>query len=595
VQTGQTALRRLREPRALAGLLFLIVMVAFLPALRNDFINYDDPAFVGKAIQAGLSWAGVKWAWTSVVAANWHPITNLSLLADFQIFGMRPWGFHLTNVLLHAANATLFFALLWQITGALWRSLWAAAFFGLHPLRVESVAWVAERKDVLSAFFFLLTLLAYGRWAVSGRKGFYGLALVCFALGLMSKAMLVTLPCVLLLLDYWPLGRVAPGKLAGLVVEKIPFIVLTAVFCVITLRAQGSRGAIAPADQHPLGTRAANAVVSVERYLGKTAWPEHLALPYPYVQRWPWAVVAAGVAGLALATAVAVVYGVKYPYAPVGWLWFLGTLAPVIGLVQVGGQAMADRYTYIPSFGLAIVLAWGVAVLAGQWRHGAALAGAAAGIALLGCALVTQRQLGFWENGETLFRHTLAVTRDNAVAMGLVADALSARGDNTNAMALYQRALAIDPAVENLHNDYGLLLLRQGRIDDAVEQFNEAAKLSPQSARAYLNRGLELQARGLTNEANAEFQKAHAFNENDSIVENNLGVMCIHAGLTNRAEEHFRRALLLNPSDGSAWANIGQLELGRRQTNAAIDAFETALRLDGTLEFARAQLQRLRP
>lgn len=588
---------RFRDPKILAALLFLTVAVVFLPALKNDFISYDDPQFVTEnpIVQAGWTWAGFKWAFTAVVQANWHPVTLLSHLTDCELFGLRPWGHHLVNVLLHALNAALVFTLLRRMTGAMWRSLFAAAFFGLHPLRVESVAWVAERKDVLSAAFFLLTLLAWRRYATLKRRGAYAAALVCFALGLMSKAMLVTAPFVLLLLDYWPLRRFQTEKISVLLLEKIPFALLTAIFCFITLGVQRAHGAVASSEQFSFATRASNALVSYVRYLGMTFYPGGLALPYPYVKHWPAGLVAGAALGLATATASVIVLARRRPYAAVGWFWFLGTLVPVIGLVQVGEQALADRYTYIPGIGLAILLTWAFYDLFAAARPRRFLSIAAAAICLTVCAVLTQRQLGCWQSSETLFRHTLTVTRNNATAMGLLADALAARGDDNDALALYEKAAALPLASEACRNNYGLLLLRHGKVKLAIAQFDAAAAHDPQGARARLNEGLRLQAQGLTNQAAAQFRQAQALNQNDAVVENNLGVMCAQQGELAQAAEHFHRALLLKPMDGSAWANLGQIALRQGVTNEARADFNKALELDPTLTFAREQLQKLGP
>ncbi len=595
VESSQTSFGPLREARVLAALLFLTVATVFLPALKNDFISYDDPIFVSKNPVAQRGWTldGFKWAFTSVVAANWHPVTNLSHLTDCELFGVRPWGHHLTSVLLHAANATLLFVLLRRMTGALWRSLFAAAFFGLHPLRVESVAWVAERKDVLSVFFFLLTLLAYHRYAVSNRKSALALALFCFALGLMSKAMLVTTPFLLLLLDYWPLARATSGAGAKLLLEKIPFALLAAAACVVTLRTQGERGVIALSERFGFGARAANAVVSYTRYIGKTLWPANLALPYPYVPHWAVPLVIASAAVLAAACVLAVILAPRQRYAPVGWFWFLGALVPVIGLVQVGEQALADRYSYLPGIGLAILLAWGGADIFEKIAPGRALPVIAASASLAVCAWLTQRQLGYWQSTETLFSHAVAVTDNNATALGLLADALAARGDTPDAMACYRKAIALNLTSDFSRNNYGLLLLHQGKVNEAIAQFNAAA-LSPDGAMAHLRRGLALEAKGQTNQAQAEFRLAQELDRNESAVENNLGVMCARSGQDAEARDHFQRALLLKPGDGSAWANLGQLELREGRTNGAIADFTRALQLDASLSFAREQLNRLR-
>ncbi|HWD21011.1 MAG TPA: tetratricopeptide repeat protein [Verrucomicrobiae bacterium] len=550
-------LRRFTRGPALAILLFLLVACVFLPALKNDFIDYDDPAFVteNSIAQQGWTWAGVVWAFTGVVQANWHPITCLSHLTDCELFGLKPWGHHLTSVLLHALNAALLFVLLRQWTGSTGRSFFVAAAFGLHPLRVESVAWVAERKDVLSTFFLFLTLFAY-RAHTQGKRWAYAAALFCFALGLMSKAMLVTLPCLLLLLDYWPLRRWQRDRAGALIREKIPFVLLTVAACIVTLRVQSGAGAVISGGRIGLGERLANAVLSCGKYLGKTFWPQDLALPYPYPKEWPMGtLIAAGVILLGV-TIFVVTQCRRRPSSAVGWFWFLGTLAPVIGLVQVGGQAMADRYTYIPQIGLFILLAWLVE------KPPAALRWAAAA-ALVICVLLTQRQLNYWQTTGTLFRHTLEVTENNAPAMTLVAASLDEEGKPREALALYEKALAINPAMDAARNKYGLLLQAEGRVDEAAAQFALAG--------------------------NAQ----RAQNANANVVENNLGVMFASKGQLDEAEIHFRRALRLKPDDASAWANCGLLSLERGQTNEAIANYQKAVALDPHLSLAQEQLRKL--
>ena len=434
--------------------LFLLVLCTFWPSLGNGFVNYDDDLYVAANghVQSGLSWAGARWAFCTPVAANWHPATILSHMLDCQLFGLKPWGHHLTSVWLHAVNTVLVFLVFRRMTGALWRSLLVAALFGLHPLRVESVAWVAERKDVLSTFFFMLTLWAYVRYAQESKvqspksKVAYVLALVFFACGLMSKPMLVTLPFVLLLLDYWPLGRNAEcgmrnaepgagGKVQGrtwpwmkLVREKAPFFLLAAIASAVTLITQHRAKALATVENIRLIDRLANALVSYCRYLAKFLWPAKLAVFYPEPVKWPTATVL--LAGLLLLgiSIMAVALRHRHRYLPVGWLWSLGTLVPVIGLVQVGAQAMADRYTYVPLIGVALLLVWGMHELTSRWQFRAVLLSAAAAAGMILCVALTRRQIGHWRDTETLFRHALAVTDDNWVAHHNLGDALEKRG-----------------------------------------------------------------------------------------------------------------------------------------------------------------------
>ncbi len=417
---------RPRLPAWLMGVLLVLVTVAlYWPATRGEFIRYDDALYVtlNVQVQRGLTWESIKWACSNPVSGNWHPLTVLSHTLDCQMFGLNPWGHHLTNVLLHALNAGLVFAWLKLITGARWRSLLVAALFALHPLRVESVAWVSERKDVLSGFFGLLSLIAYARYAqksvVSSQwsvvRGpwslFYLLSLLCFALGLMSKPMLVTWPFVMLLLDYWPLGRM--GKAEGrtqnaevcnthqvsrltfhvsLLGEKVPFFALSAISSVVTFIVQRHAGALGANESLPLGARAGNALVSYGRYLGKLFWPSDLAGYYPHPGYWPLGkVLLAGVLILGISVLLARQQR-RAPFLPMGWLWFLGTLVPVIGLVQAGGQAIADRYTYLPSLGVLVLVIWGACELTRGWRYSVMALSVASGAAIVLCLALTRNR-----------------------------------------------------------------------------------------------------------------------------------------------------------------------------------------------------------
>ena len=394
---------------ALGAALALLTLAAWLPVLRNGFVNLDDSYYVtaNPWVRQGITRAGLAWAMTAKVASNWHPLTMLSHMLDCQLFGLDPAGHHATSLLLHLANVLLLFAVLWRMTGAAGRSATVAALFAVHPTHVESVAWVAERKDVLSALFWILAMGAWARYARAPSAGRYLLVLLLMALGLMAKPMVVTLPFALLLLDVWPLDRLRLGW-RRLLIEKLPLLALSAASSLITLRYQET--SLAPLGVVPWSLRATNALVSWAAYLGKLFLPRHLAVFYPI----PLAIPAWKVAGAALLlaaiTALAVRWARREPWLLAGWLWFLGTLVPVIGLVQVGRQAMADRYTYIPSIGLFLAVVWSVAGLLRE--HRAALA-TAAGIVVLALAVTTRMQIGYWSDSATLFRHALAVTGDD--------------------------------------------------------------------------------------------------------------------------------------------------------------------------------------
>jgi tetratricopeptide (TPR) repeat protein len=432
-----------RLPLLLGAALALLTLAAYLPTLHNGFVNLDDGLYVtgNPHVQQGITGAGVAWALTANVANNWHPLTLLSHLLDCQLFGLDAAGHHATSLLLHLANVVLLFAVLRRLTGAVWRSAAVAALFAVHPAHVESVAWVAERKDVLSALFWLLAMAAYGRYARRPSVGRYLPVALAMALGLAAKPMVVTLPFALLLLDIWPLERLGLGW-KRLAVEKLPLLALSAASSLVTLHYQ--RTSLAPLGLDPWSLRLANAAVSYTAYLGKLLLPSNLAVFYPIPLAIPAWKVAGAVALLAILTALAVRTARKAPWLLVGWLWFLGTLVPVIGLVQVGRQAMADRYTYIPSIGLFVAIVWGIAGLVGERRAVLATA-AAVVIALLVAG--TWMQAGTWRDSVTLYRHALAVTPDNYLAHLGLAKALVAKGDGAGAAEQYRAALALRPGL----------------------------------------------------------------------------------------------------------------------------------------------------
>src|SRR5579862_3504181 len=456
------------RPRTICLLLALITVLVYWPVRHADFLVFDDPDYVtyNSHVQAGLTWAGVKWAFTSWYASNWHPLTWLSHMLDSSLFGPNASASHIINVLFHTANVLLLFLLLYRATNKLWPAAFVAALFAWHPLHVESVAWVSERKDVLSTFFGLLSLLAYVGYAqkfkVQSSKFNvdYVLAIVFFALGLMAKPMLVTLPFVMLLLDFWPLERIrsfatvtdrARAQYASLLFEKIPFFALTIASSIITYLAQRGE-AVMSFEQRPLGLRLANAAVAYVEYLAKTFWPAHLAVIYPLPHEIPsWQVVATALL-LTGVTVFAWCMRRNAPYLLVGWLWFLGTLVPVIGIVQVGGQALADRYAYVPLIGIFLAITWGAADLIARFRVQTALTAAIAAVVLMGSAAATERQLTFWDNSEKLFRHALDITTGNAIAHVNLGVALE-QDHREDALVEYRKALDLAPGLFQVHNN----------------------------------------------------------------------------------------------------------------------------------------------
>jgi cytochrome c-type biogenesis protein CcmH/NrfG len=473
--------------------LFLTTSAVFWPVSRCQFVNFDDPQYVTENphIKQGLTPASVGWAFTSTIEGNWHPATCLSHMLDCQLFGLDAGAHHLVNLLFHAANTLLLFHVLRRMTHELWPSAAVAALFALHPLHVESVAWVSERKDVLSTFFGLLTIAAYARYAQEGsakrKVQWYLLVMVLFALGLMSKPMLVTWPFVLLLLDYWPLQRFTIHGLRitvrHLVWEKLPLLALTIMASAVTFLAQHHAKAVIPDMYFTISERIENTLVSYVRYLCKTVWPSHLAVFYPFPSyphpTWPvWQVI--GSAALLALITLAVVWQARHrPFLIVGWLWFLGTLVPVIGLVQIGNQAMADRYSYIPLIGLFVMAVWGVKEFA-SWGHQARFGlGVAATAALAACITVSSLQLRHWRNSEALWQHTLDVTTDNLLTHANLSFALLDEGKIEEAMTYLNKEFRIKPDFVEGRYRLAEALARQGRIRESIAQYREVLRYQP--------------------------------------------------------------------------------------------------------------------
>jgi tetratricopeptide (TPR) repeat protein len=593
-------------------LLGLVTLALYWPATHHDFVNYDDDVYVtaNVHVQAGLTWENLKWAFVNPVNANWHPLTVLSHMLDCQLYGLNPWGHHLTSILLHTVNTMLVFLLLCRLTGAVWRSALVAALFGWHPLHVESVAWVAERKDVLSTFFGLLALICYARYAeqlkIQDRKSktCYWLALVWLAFGLMSKPMLVTWPFVMLLLDYWPLARSPESKVqspksgAGrenmswprLAREKIPFFALAAAVSIVTLVVQKHGGALDLDESLPLGARSGNALISYCRYLGKLLWPVNLAVYYPHTGYWPLAKVLLAGAWLTGLSAIFWMQRRRYPFLLMGWLWFVGTLIPVIQVVQTGSHALADRYTYIPALGVFIMVVWGAYELAGRCRSRMVGLWAVSGAVLFLCLAVTRQQLEYWQDGETLFRHALAVTEDNATAHIGLGFILGKKGRVAEAIAEYRTAISLDPDDAGSHNDLGVDLGRQGRIGEAIAEYETAIRLNPNDATARNNLGKVLLDKGQLEEATSQFQAAIRLKPDNAGARSNLALALRLKNELDKAIGQYREAVRLNPDDAEACYNLGTA-LGRKgQMDEAISELQAAIRIKPDYVQARVNL-----
>lgn len=607
-----------RLPHLLAVLLIAGTWAVFWPVADHAFLNFDDPHYVvGNAeVRGGLTWRSVAWAFTTRHAANWHPLTWLSHMLDCQLFGLQAGIHHQVNVLFHAANVLLLFGVLRRMTGALWRSAMVAALFALHPLHVESVAWVAERKDVLSTLFWLLTLGAYARYVsasrpevrgtcrksqICGTKAplslgsdsrtrratlWYVITLILFALGLLAKPMLVTLPFVLLLLDYWPLERMKrarglPGRnLWKLSVEKTPFFALSAASCAVTFWAQESGGAVVTGEELPLTSRIANALVSYTRYLGKTIWPDPLAVYYVHPKAWPALTVC--ICGLVLLTltVVAVKCARNRAYVAVGWFWYLGTLVPVIGLVQVGGQAMADRYTYVPLIGVFICVVWGIHEWVKHrplWQTTGVVAGS---MILAGYAVMAAAQVRHWRNSETLFQHALRATPDNPVAHNSLGEALLQRGELAGAIQHFEAAARLAPLNPTAYFFLGSAFIIQGDCEQAVGQFQTALQLKPDYAQAHLGLGQALGLQQKYPEAEAHFREAIRLKSpNPTVAWGQLGKILAMTGRGEEANACFREMLRLAPNNDEAHYYFARALAFQNRVPEARHHFQEALRL----------------
>jgi tetratricopeptide (TPR) repeat protein len=688
----------------------LITFALYSPSLAHAFLTYDDQQYVteNRHVQAGLTWNSLVWAFTSFFASNWHPLTWLSHILDYQVYGLHPAGHHLTNVLLHTLNTVLLFLVLKRMTGALWRSACVAALFAWHPLHVESVAWISERKDVLSGFFFMLTLLAYVQYVrakgepvcsvlhVPSSAGdhatrntqhatrstlYYSLALLCFTLGLMSKPMLVPLPFILLLLDYWPLGRLSTGRdrrsevrgqnsvaasspqpsspkeerekppaytpvssirhpvstqhpgtsiqdsTSGIrpssiihhpsapplrpLLEKLPFLLLSLAGCVLTLAAQHQASSVASAAGLPLERRLAHALLSYAHYFGAMLVPRHLAVFYPYPAPQVWTAIPGAGLLLGFVSLLALRSARRLPYLLVGWAWFLGMLVPVIGLVQVGDQAWADRYTYLPSVGLFIAAIWGLAELAARTLpRNHVPAGRGEGVSepvssdarfmgtksrvafcsvslVVGAALLaaTTLQLRYWKDTRTLFQRTAEVTQNNGRAMTLLGSLLAQEGKVREAMDLYRQALSIRPDDPEAHFFMGAAYEQQGKPDEAIAEYTQALWFKPLQERTHLALGLLLARQNHDEAAAVHYRAALALNPESAQAENNLARLLHKQGRWDEAIGHYQVALRLDPNLAQAHNNLGVLLLQKDKLAEGVAQLRTAVRLrPGDLE-----------
>ena len=583
-----------REIILLSGLLFVVTIVVFLPAVDNGFIGYDDPLYVtaNRHVQGGLTWNNFVWAFTATGAGNYHPLTWLSHQADCQLYDLRPIGHHLTSILVHALSVALAFVLLERLTSALWPSFATAALFGLHPLRVESVAWVAERKDVLCTFFVFLSLLAYTAYSRQAatdtdrrsQRSLYLLSAGAFCAALLSKPMAVTLPCLLLLLDYWPLERLKRSAPLPLLLEKIPFFFFAAIWSCITIAVQESAGALAAAP--PLTDRLAIALNNYARYLGKIFFPTDLAVFYPPTGHLSWTNIVLAAAILTLVTALAISLRRSQPWFLMGWLWFLIGLLPVLGLIQTGEQSIADRYTYVPSLGIVIMLVWGVSTA--LRRVPATKPAQGIGFLLLAVCLtaLTRNQLRYWATTESLFTYALSVTQHNYIAHINLGAALEKKGQLDEAARHFQLAIADKPTSVEAHNDLGVVYQKQNQPQTAFGEFFTALALDPHYAEAHYNLGISLSDLGHLDEAASQFWQAIADSPDYPEAHYNLAGALSRQGHIPEAIAEYQATIRLDPNSPDAHNNLAAALISLRRFDEAIAHCQAAIRLKP--DYARA-------
>ncbi len=576
--------------------LAMLALGAFLPALSNGFVIFDDRLFVSENPQVlvGFTWSSLRWAWTNIIAGCWQPLTWMSYQLDAQLIGGKAWGYHLSNCLWHAANSVLFFWILRLLTGSTWRSAAAAAFFAVHPLRVESVAWIAERKDVLSTFFGLLSILAYRAYCQRPGLVYYCLVVATFTAGLLAKPMLVTLPCVFLLLDYWPLQRVRlpNGETAGvsteqasrpvplliLLLEKLPLLAISVLMGLVTIYAQWHGETIVSLERLSLSYRLGNAVVAWGWYLGKTFWPYDLASMYPHPQSglsW-WEVGGVCIVLLAISTFV-VKRRRRQPYLLVGWLWFLGTLAPILGLIQAGDQRWADRYTYFPHLGLLVMLVWGGHDLLDCWRVPLSARVWLVAILLTVSAAATWVQTTRWHDSVTILEHTLRVTKENPPGHNHLGGALLDLGHTDKAIWHFREAIRLNPKYAKAHYNLGWALAKQGEMDEAIEEYREVVRLDPGMKAVHANLAMALLDRGRVLEALEHLKEAVRVQPDSASVHYNLALALVDIGRSPDAGPHFSEALRLSPDLITMHFPFAMILAAHGRPAEAVEHFKAAL------------------
>jgi len=595
-------------------ILIVVTLAAFWQVRNHEFVHLDDHEHIteNRHLYQGMTLEGVVWAFSFTDVAYWHPMTWLSLMLDYELYGLDPGGYHLTNLLLHTLSVLFLFLALNRMTGSIWQSGFVASLFALHPLNVESVAWAVERKNVLSSLFLMLTLWTYARYVERSKLGRYLLVLLVFTLGLMSKPTLVTLPFILLLLDYWPLNRLQPVRSGGhleqpstssmqsggrkslafrLVLEKVPFFVLAATAICLTVLSSQHLQALVATTSVPLSLRIGNGLISYVGYIGKMMWPSNLAVFYPPPETISWWQVAVAILFLVIVSLLVIRTLKTRPYLAVGWLWYLVTLVPSIGLIQAGlWPAMADRFAYVPLIGLFVMVAWGVPELLAKYRYQRIVLAASTTILLATFTVVTMLQVRHWQNSFTLFQQTVKVTANNYVAHDSLGNALAQKGMLEKAIAHYQEALRINPNLVNTHNNLGVALLKRGEINRAIAQYYQALRLKSDSAETHNNLGVALFNLGQLDQAISHYRTAIKLDPNFGKAHNNLGNALARKGMLDEAISQYSRALELKTDYPEAHNNLGVALAQQGKMNEAIVQFDQALRLKPDYAQARANL-----
>lgn len=581
-------------PLIISLLLIMVILIAYWQVKDFDFICFDDKPYVtqNRHVQAGLTVKGFGWAFTTYHVSNWHPLTWLSHMTDCELYGLNPMGHHWTSLQIHLTNTLLLFFILQYMTKALWRSAFVAALFALHPLHVESVAWVAERKDVLSTFFGLLTILSYSFYVKQPNKYKYLVIILFLSLGLMAKPMLVTLPFLLLLLDFWPLGRFRYATVSGLVLEKIPLFVPVVISSCLTFMAQESGGAVKTLESFSLAVRIANAFVSYASYVVKAIWPHNLTVFYPHPgNALPMWQVFGAILLVGGASFLAIRSLKKYPYIAVGLFWYLGMLVPVIGLVQVGPQAMADRYTYIPMTGLFIIISWGFSDLSTRWHYRKIFLALFAVIILSALTVFTFFQLGYWRNSVALFERAVSITENNCLAHNNLGAALLEKGKPDEAVLHLKEALRIEHGSRAALYNLGMALSDQGKFDEAVLHYNDVLKINPKDAVVHNNLADVLSAHGKLDEAVFHYNEALKIDPDYSGAHGGFGSLLINQNKFKEAMFHLTEAIRINPDYAEAYNNIGVVFSRLNKFKEASTFFSKAIQVKPDFTEARKNLE----